>query len=205
MKKISFFVMTLTATFVFATTVFSFGLIGDFDNDGDVDGDDLAVFSENFGKTDGTCKENESCISDYYCAKNSGDCSGNGTCAPKPAVCIDIWAPVCGCDAETYANVCYANRSGVNIAYEGECKSDQCDDGSDPVCDMIPPKCSEFEILSIQNGCWICVNPATCKPWGEPGCSDVTDCPVGMMCDFCGTSSCPYCDDCVPACVAKPI
>jgi len=65
MKKISIFFMTLAATFVLATTVFSLGPNGDFDNDGDLDGDDLAVFSENFGKTDGTCEENESCISDY--------------------------------------------------------------------------------------------------------------------------------------------
>ncbi len=55
MKKTLIVVLGLTAAFLLSTTVFSAGLTGDFDYDGDVDGDDLAVFSENFGKTDDTC------------------------------------------------------------------------------------------------------------------------------------------------------
>ncbi len=91
----------------------------------------------------------------------------------------------------------------MNIAYEGRCGLGKCDDGSPWLCFMMPPECSEFELLALQNGCWVCVNPATCRPRGDPGCSDDTDCPSGTQCDFCGTSSCPYCDDCVPACVSE--
>ena len=201
MKKTLIFLMALAATFSLATNVFAGGLQGDFDIDGDVDGDDLKVFSENFGKTDDSCTDNFNCAPNNYCAKEAGDCNGAGNCNPKPAVCPLYWDPVCGCDAETYNNSCAANMSGVNVAYQGQCRPTACGDGSVLICDMIPPACGEFDILAIQNGCYICVNPATCKPWGEPGCQEDTDCSEDMICDFCGTSSCPFCDDCVPACV----
>ena len=65
------------------------------------------------------------------------------------------------------------------------------DDGTIPICDMVPPECSEFEILAWQDHCYVCVNPATCEPWGEPGCEVDAECPVDEYCNFCGTSSCP--------------
>ena len=149
------------------------------------------------------CFDNDGCDSDSFCAKETGDCSGSGKCMARPAVCTQNWNPVCGCDSLTYYNACLAHKSGVNVAYKGRCGFGKCDDGSQWLCLMMPPECSEFELLALQNGCWVCVNPATCKPWGEPGCSDDKDCPSGMRCDFCGTSSCPFCDDCVPACVPE--
>ena len=83
---------------------------------------------------------------------------------------------------------------------DGVCRDDSCDDGTEPICDMIPPVCDEWEILAYQDQCYRCVNPATCRPWGEPGCERDGDCPQDQWCDPCGTSSCPMCDDCVPAC-----
>jgi hypothetical protein len=38
-------------------------------------------------------------------------------------MCPDIWAPVCGCDGNTYANGCVAAGARINVAYEGECAS----------------------------------------------------------------------------------
>ena len=78
-----------------------------------------------------------------------------------------------------------------------------CDDGTEPLCKMAQPECTEHEILAVQDSCWICVNPATCKPWGEAGCKSSVDCEPGHVCDFCGTSSCPMCDDCLAACLPK--
>ncbi len=45
-----------------------------------------------------------------------------GTCRTKPDVCIEIYAPVCGCDGRTYTSECVANRVGVSAVYAGECR-----------------------------------------------------------------------------------
>ncbi len=39
----------------------------------------------------------------------------------EQAVCIEIYEPVCGCNAKTYSNTCYAKRSGLISWKDGEC------------------------------------------------------------------------------------
>lgn len=74
------------------------------------------------GECSDTCKVNDDCEAGNYCAKPVGDCEGEGICAKMLMVCPEIYAPVCGCDGETYANDCVASAAGVNVDYEGECK-----------------------------------------------------------------------------------
>jgi hypothetical protein len=74
-----------------------------------------------------TCTENADCVQPpfslfgQYCDKAVGDCDGTGTCTAAPQFCLDVWSPVCGCDGQTYSNDCYAARSGVNVASDGDC------------------------------------------------------------------------------------
>ncbi len=43
---------------------------------------------------------------------------------PPPA-CIEIFAPVCGVNGETFPNACFANVENVQIAHNGECTEDE--------------------------------------------------------------------------------
>ena len=50
-------------------------------------------------------------------------------------VCVEVYAPVCGKDMQTYNNRCEAERQNVAIQHEGPCESQMmCTQQYDPVC-----------------------------------------------------------------------
>jgi hypothetical protein len=65
------------------------------------------------------------CAADEYCnyplSALCGAADAPGTCASKPDVCGNIYAPVCGCDDQTYGNACEAAAAGVSVQKQGEC------------------------------------------------------------------------------------
>lgn len=61
------------------------------------------------------CISNVECSSAQYCAKAPGNCDGVGSCEPRPELCPMFFAPVIGCDGQTYNNACEAAAAGVNV------------------------------------------------------------------------------------------
>ncbi|MBI2895032.1 MAG: hypothetical protein HYY06_15865 [Deltaproteobacteria bacterium] len=68
-----------------------------------------------------TCSDTEFCdFAGDFC--DWADASG--ICHPRPQACDANVDPVCGCDGETYSNLCEAQAAGVDAAAAGPCEED---------------------------------------------------------------------------------
>jgi hypothetical protein len=113
-----------------------------------------------------------------------GAADQTGTCEPIPEVCTDIFAPVCGCDDETYGNGCAANAAGVSVASEGECAPPDGGDGT--TCGgLLGAQCADAEFCNFapEAQCGAADQTGTCEPRPEActlqydpvcGCDDQT-------------------------------
>jgi hypothetical protein len=152
------------------------------------------------GDVDGcTCQAKYgSCVTDHDCLEFTWPirCAGQWNCINEQC------QPECG--GPCGDTVCDISTGEDSTTCSADCpvRDAHCDDGTDPICDRMPPVCTEFEIFAYQENCYVCVNAATCKQWGEAGCSKDPDCKITEWCSPCGTSSCPLCDNCLPACAA---
>jgi len=129
------------------------------------------------------CVTNDECLSEEYCAKPVGadpssegvcegaDPSSEGVCEVRPEICLPFEDPVCGVDAVTYSNDCFAAAAGVNIDHEGACDNGpgtcepQCFEEFDiclEVCDNGTDGLTSCEICSLElSECLgLCPDPA---------------------------------------------
>jgi hypothetical protein len=74
------------------------------------------------GLAGGACPDGQFC--DFPPDAICGAADGTGVCRDIPEVCTEEYAPVCGCDDQTYGNACFAAAAGVSIVSDGPCESE---------------------------------------------------------------------------------
>lgn len=126
--------------------------------------------------SDGPCSNDEqicggllgyACDDGEFCQFPTGTCGAadqTGVCRDIPDVCTEEFAPVCGCDEQTYGNQCEADRAGVSIIHDGECD----DDIEVRVCGGIAGEpCLEGEYCKLPEGHCCCDIQGVCEVMTE--------------------------------------
>jgi hypothetical protein len=136
-----------------------------------------------------------------YLASTCGKSDASGTCTTPSTICPSIYAPVCGCDGETYDNDCTRQSNRVSKASQGACTACPadiaqignwpctegltCQYGSDP-----RPECHPS--ATCTGGAWT-VSPSTCEALPPETCPATREAAADQACTTKG-AYCSYGD-----------
>jgi len=130
---------------------------GDADGDGDGDGDGDADAD---GDGDADCAA-ILCGPDTCCAEGCGGTDPAASCVDTGVGCAEIYAPVCGCDGQTYGNACEAHNACAAISHNGACEIRSCGGKAGGTCEV-----NEFCDFA-DDGCDYADAQGTCAPRPE--------------------------------------
>ena len=74
------------------------------------------------------CSSNDDCLQSEYCDQGEVCSGGAGSCEQRPLDCPLVFDPVCGCNAQTYDNECFAAMAGVQVSADQACDCTTNDD-----------------------------------------------------------------------------
>jgi hypothetical protein len=141
----------------------------------------------------GPCHANADCPADDACVFTPGLCGKgkrSGACLPRPAVCTEMYEPVCGCDGKVYESACAARIAGVDVSVTGGCKEKIAGWAAcgGHYCDVRTSYCEIFlsDVPEPPTDSFCRALPPSCLP-GD-GAARGCDCfPRGTRCaEFCG-------------------
>ncbi|MFN3197356.1 MAG: Kazal-type serine protease inhibitor family protein [Bradymonadia bacterium] len=146
----------------------------------------------------------EACPEGFYCDWEGDTCGADdrpGVCTPSPELCSQLYAPVCGCDGNTYSNICHAAGAGVDVVSNEACpEPDRPAPGLGDLCGGIAGLvCGEGLMCSYAEvqGCGIADAAGVCVSNEAVLCPQVYD-PV------CGCDGRTYSNDCARAGAGVP-
>lgn len=99
------------------------------------------------------------CADTELCDLRSCADGASGVCVPRPAECVAVEDPVCGCDGVTYSNDCARLVAGVALDHEG-------------ICDAVPACVPECRAVGATGTGW--VDPCTGRTLCVTACTGCT-------------------------------